>query len=296
MTGQNKSEKLQNNARFIESEIKEFVRVSPLNRIPSDAKQCIFDEPLIKYADGDDSLFTQYKEIIGPVHLTPQEAIALALNKKPGDFSETLSIISWILPINLTIRKSNRKEKVQPSNLWSYTRWYGEKFNEALRAHVTKVLTERGYIATAPSVGPHFKQYSNEKGPYSNWSERHIAYVAGHGTFSLSDGFITEKGIAHRCGSVVTDFALAPSIRTASTPYENCTFYVNGGCKACIARCPAGAITEAGHDKIKCNEYQRTQPFQILREKLKVGGHTGCGLCQTKVPCESRNPVKKAGK
>jgi epoxyqueuosine reductase len=294
MTGQNKSERLQNNARFIESEIKEFVRVSPLNRIPSDAEQCIFDEPLIKYADGDDSLFTQYKEIIGPVHLTPQEAIALALNKKPGDFSEKLFVISWILPVNLTIRKSNRKEKVQPSNLWSYTRWYGEKFNEALRAHVVEVLTERGYIATAPSVGPHFKQYNNEKGPYSNWSERHIAYVAGQGTFSLSDGFITEKGIAHRCGSVVTNLALPLNKHSAGSPFSNCTFYVNGGCKACIARCPAGAITETGHNKIKCLEFQRKE-FASLREALKVG-NTGCGLCQTKVPCESRNPMKKARK
>ena len=275
MTGQNKSEKLQNNARFIESEIKEFVRVSPLNRIPGDVEQYIFDEPLVKYADGDDTLFNQYKTIIAPTHLTPHEALALALNKKSEDLPDKLSVISWILPINLKIRKSNRIEKVQPSDLWSYTRWYGEKFNEALRAHMVKVLTEKGFLATAPVISRYFKQASNEKGPYSNWSERHIAYVAGHGTFSLSDGFITEKGIAHRCGSVVTDFALAPSIRTASTPYENCTFYVNGGCKACIARCPAGAITEAGHDKIKCNEYQRTQPFQILREKLKVGGHTG---------------------
>lgn len=286
------SKNIQDNVHFIESEIKGFVRVSPLNRMPDDPSRVIFDSPLIKYADADDELFTRYKTIIAPIHLTPREALATATNKKLEDLPFGLSVISWILPINTVIRKSNREEKVQPSILWSYTRWYGEKFNEALRDHVVKILSERGYLATAPAVSRYFKQENNEKGPFSNWSERHIAYVAGQGTFSLSDGFITEKGIAHRCGSVVTDFTLPPSQRTARTPFSSCTYYVNGKCKACIARCPAGAITEAGHDKIKCLEFQRKE-FAHLRETLKVG-NTGCGLCQTKVPCEFKNPMKQA--
>ena len=68
-------------------------------------------------------------------------------------------------------------------------------------------------MTTAPVIQPYFKIQSNEKGDYSDWSERHIAYVAGQGTFSLSDGFITERGIAHRCGSVVIDLKLPPSPR-----------------------------------------------------------------------------------
>jgi ferredoxin len=290
MSGKAMGGSTRDNARFIEGEIKDFVRVSPLNRMPDDAGQAIFDVPLVRFAAGDDVLFTQYKTIIGPVHLTPKEALALALGRKPEELP-ALYIISWILPVAFETRKSNRGEKARPSRLWAYTRWYGEQFNEALRAHVVKALTDRGFLAAAPGIGPHFRQERNEKGPYSNWSERHVAYVAGHGTFSLSDGFITEKGIAHRCGSVVTDMALPPSLRTASTAFSNCTYYVNGGCKVCIARCPAGAITEAGHDKIKCFEYQRAE-FAPMREELHVG-NTGCGLCQTKVPCEFKNPVGK---
>jgi len=285
---------MKDNVYIIEKQIREFIRNSPLNRMPDDTNQVIFDEPLIKYADSDDELFIQYKKIIGTVHMTPREALAAAYNEKPESLPARLSVISWILPIAENIRKSNRKEKLQPSRLWSYTRWYGEKLNEALREHVVKVLNEKGHKAAAPGIGLHFKQYNNEKGPYSNWSERHIAYAAGLGTFSLSDGFITEKGIAHRCGSVVTDMILSPSTHSASTPYANCTFYVNGGCRACIARCPAGAITETGHDKIKCLEFQRRE-FAGLRENLKVG-NTGCGLCQTKVPCEFNNPMKKSSK
>lgn len=285
---------MKSNDSYVKSEIKEFSRSSPLNRMPDDPSQIIFDEPLIRYADSEDELFIRYKKIIGIVHMTPREALAEAYNIKPESLPERLSVISWILPIAENIRKSNRKESMQPSRLWSFTRWYGEKFNEALREYVVKTLNEKGYKAAAPGIGSHFKQFNNEKGPYSNWSERHIAFAAGLGTFSLSDGFITDKGIAHRCGSVVTDMILSPSKKVRDDPYANCAFYVDGGCRACIARCPAGAITESGHDKIKCLEFQRRE-FAGLRERLKVG-NTGCGLCQTKVPCEFKNPVKNSSK
>ena len=143
---------------------------------------------------------------------------------------------------------------------------------------------------------PYFKMCNDKNGIYSNWSERHIAYAAGQGTFSLSDGFITEKGIAHRCGSVVTDLVLPASPRTAEGPYSNCLFYVGVNCRSCIERCPVGAITEEGHDKIKCRQHLLDMGYSAA--KLKEGydndkSVAGCGLCQTKVPCESRNPVQR---
>lgn len=158
---------------------------------------------------------------------------------------------------------------------------------------MVKLLTEKGYLAVAPMLQPYFKivQHDKEKNFYSNWSERHIAFAAGLGTFSLSDGFITERGIAHRCGSVVTDLVLPPSPRTTKNHYANCLFYINQKCRACIVRCPAGAITEKGHDKVKCNDYIK-QDIGYLKQEYNVGV-AGCGLCQTKVPCEFRNLVKK---
>jgi epoxyqueuosine reductase len=276
---------------FIETEIKDFTATSLINRMPDDTQQHIFDTPLIGYAAASDPLFTAYKTIIAETHLTPEEALALSLNKKTEELPENLTVISWILPITFKTRISNRAEKETPSRLWANTRWYGEKFNDALRNRVVKVLRNKGYLATAPAIQPYFKTVTNEKGPYSNWSERHVAYAAGLGTFSLSDGFITEKGIAHRGGSVVTDMALPVSYRKAKTAFSNCLFYADGSCKKCIARCPAGAITEAGHDKIKCQDYAYRK-LLYLREEYQVG-NPGCGLCQVKVPCEFRNPVKK---
>ena len=278
-------------AQFIEEESKAFTRTSPKNRMPESNNDFIFDEPMVQFADGDDSIFLEYKTIIAPSHLTPREALAKTYNKSPKDLPAHLSVMSWILPITKKTRESNRQQTKAPSRVWSYTRWYGEKFNEALREHVVKLLTEKGYLAVAPFLQPYFKIEANEKGRYSNWSERHIAYAAGLGTFSLSDGFITELGIAHRCGSVVTDLELPVSPRTAKSPYSNCLFYVNRKCRACIPLCPAGAITESGHDKIRCDEYIHSEIVYLQKEYAV--GETGCGLCQTKVPCEFRNPAKK---
>ena len=290
-------EQLENNpAQFIEQEIKEFARTSPVNRMPFIEDYIIFDEPLVKFADGDDSIFTEYKSIIASTHLTPREALAKAYSKNPKDIPAHLSVVSWILPISERTRKSNRSETLVPSRLWSHTRWYGEKFNEALREHAVEVLTELGYLAVAPFLQPYFKIDRNEKGPYSNWSERHIAYAAGHGTFSLSDGLITERGIAHRCGSVATDLVLPASPRTAESPYSNCLFYAGVSCNACIKRCPAGAISEKGHDKIKCQAYLRDIGYSASKEYDNDRSIAGCGLCQVKVPCEFQNPTKRLKK
>jgi len=291
-------ERLQTNpAQFIEEEIKEFTRTSPLNRLPFINDYIIWDEPLVKFANGDDPIFTEYKSIIAPTHFTPREALAKAYSKSLEDMPARLSVVSWILPTSEKTRKSNRSETLVPSRLWSHTRWYGEKFNEALREHMVEILTEMGYLAVAPFLQRYFKIDRNEKGPYSNWSERHIAYAAGHGTFSLSDGFITERGIAHRCGNVVTNLILPASARTATSPYSNCLFYVGVNCNACIKRCPAGAITEKGHDKIRCLAYMYNIGY-LPRPKEYDNDTTvaGCGLCQTKVPCEFQNPTKKLKK
>ncbi len=279
--------------QFIAKEIKALVRTSALNGLPELDNQAIFDEPLVQFADGDDPIFAEYKTIIDPIYLTPREALAKTFNQSPEGIAAHLSVISWILPIASKARETNRRHTLTPSRRWSYTRWYGEKFNDALREHVVKLLTEMGYLAVAPVLQPYFKilKSTKERGYYSNWSERHIAYAAGLGTFSLSDGFITERGIAHRCGSVVTNLVLPASPRTAKSPYSNCLFYAGGSCEACITRCPHKAITENGHDKVKCLE-SRAIKNHYLFEKYNVG-ILGCGLCQTKVPCEFRNPTRR---
>jgi epoxyqueuosine reductase len=123
----------------------------------------------------------------------------------------------------------------------------------------------------------------------SNWSERHIAYAAGLGTFGLCDGLITPVGKAMRCGSVVARLALAATPRVYRDHHAYCDFFAEKRCAACVERCPVGAISEQGHDKARCLDYLD----QVRRELIEpqFGFSTdACGLCQTSVPCESHIP------
>ena len=141
---------------------------------------------------------------------------------------------------------------------------------------------ENGVKACVPSNDKRFHQVI-ENGVYgSNWSERHVAYLCGLGTFGLSKGIITEKGMAGRFMSIIIDKEMEIDERPYTDVYEYCT-----KCGACIRRCPANAITmEKGKEHAPCDAWNK-----------KIGAMNtprfGCGLCQVKVPCESKNPVRK---
>ena len=278
---------VENPERFIEKAITKFVRESPANRRKVDGGK-YWDTPLVGFASGDDSLFKQYKKIIGRFHHTPQEIFDLTFGKrkKPGK----LSVISWVLPASEDIRRSNRKENKYPSLLWAHARDFGEQFNVKLRNHLVSLLTKKGYKAVAPMLSPHWKWVKSSRvGLASKWSERHAAYACGLGAFGLSDGLITARGKAMRVGSVVTDLPLKPSEKIYPHQRANCLYYFNKTCKACAARCPAGAITGKGHDKDKCFEYAHAVIGPAKRAEYGAS-ILGCGLCQTKVPCEFEIP------
>ncbi len=269
----------------IRNEIIRFVRDSPLNRFP-DSEETYFDEPLVGYAAADDRLFLEYKGIIGDFHQTPQEVMESAL----GADSRAAALICWILPIARTTRESNRHEEQFPSRRWAQTRCYGEQLNAALRRHLVAWLEERGQQGVAPQLVASWKEYPDTPvGIASNWSERHAAYAAGLGTFSLNDALITPKGIAHRCGSVITDLSLAPSVRPYPDHRHNCLYFRDGSCGLCIARCPVGALSHEGHDKSRCSQYVYKTVIETVAERYGTP-QTGCGLCQTKVPCEGGIP------
>jgi epoxyqueuosine reductase len=284
----------ENPTRYLQDEIANFVRESQMNRLWRIDEGPIWDAPLVGFADGDDPLFEEYKTIIGSYHLTPRELLQYAVEeftKVPHRSLEKVSVISWILPTAERIRESNRLEDREPSEMWVHARHYGEDFNDALRYHIVDLLVDAGYFAmTAPIGSAVFERFDYEmhNSPTSNWSERHAAYAAGLGTFSLNDALITPLGMAMRCGSVVTNLPLPPSPRPYENHVSNCLYLYEGSCGECIARCPVGAITSEGHDKQKCHEYAMNELRHLkIRYGVKL---TGCGLCQVGVPCEERIP------
>ena len=266
--------------------IKTFVVESPLNRLKDIDGSPMWQEPLVAFADGDDPLFALYKTVVGPFHLSPREAMSIVRS----DSVPHVSIVSWILPAAEETKRSNREMTEGPSLRWNHSRFQGEEFNDCVRRYVVGLLEEKGYLAIAPVISPQFRTVGLANGPASTWSERHIAYAAGLGTFSLSDGLITAKGIAHRCGSAVFNAPCEPTPRPYTSHTEYCLHTKDGSCGDCIDRCPAGAISLAGHDKLKCSAYMNAALASWVKRPGYIGAYVACGLCQTGVPCESAIP------
>ena len=279
-------------ADWIKDLVRDFIVTSTHNTMRNHTEDPAWDDALVGFASGADPIWQQYKEYVGPFHWTPWEVFA---QHCPGESAgaEELTVISWVLPQREAVRKANRRAKKYPSEEWARIRVYGEEFNAALRRRVADRLKQVGHAAIAPMLAPNWTVVKSERFSYaSTWSERHAAHAAGLGTFGLCDGLITARGKAMRVGSVVAKISIQPTPRPYSNHRAYCLFFADGTCGKCIDRCPARAITKAGHDKEKCRQHL-ARAREYVKKTYKFEGY-GCGLCQVGVPCEARIPVKAA--
>lgn len=241
-----------------------FTENSSLNKIEALGDLKLFDAPLLAVAYAYDPLFTRLTEedAVGPQHMLPQEWLEGAQ-----------SVISYFLPFTKRVREANRTLGVAAKE-WMYGRYEGEQFNNALRKHLVEHLENKGAKVVAPGIDSRLTIVKRR----SNWSERHVAFIAGMGTFSLSRSLITRNGSAGRIGSVIVDFSIEPTTRQYTAIDEYCV-----KCGACILRCPPFAINEQGKDNGVCSDY-------LDRVLARYKPRYGCGKCQTGVPCECKIP------
>lgn len=279
---------------WIRGLIEDFLESSE-NTLGNSTDDKAFGPPLAGYASGDDPIFEEFKRDIGDFYLTPLEAFE-KVYPGSGVKPDELTVISWILPHIRQTKMDNRKEKTYPSERWARGKKFGILVNIKLQIHLIKMLGDAGHRAMAPcNPSCWSEQISDKYGHSSTWSERHAAYAAGLGTFGLCDGLITPVGKAMRCGSIVAQIAIPPTKRPYEKHTQYCLFLSEGTCGSCIKRCPAGAITEKGHNKNKCRTYVDGTCAEYSKKHFNLEINV-CGLCQTKVPCESGIPKEKAGK
>lgn len=264
----------------------EFISSSEYNYVSEDeaiagelAGMQIFDKPIFAFGAAEDEGFYLLKnrEAVGEHLMLPKQWLSGA---------ET--VISFFLPFTDNVIKSNRPDRQWPSNEWLHGRIEGQRLVGKLCGYIAAILIAGGYDSIAPTLDSRFWSSASQLAaiPFtSNWSERHAAFVCGMGTFGLSKGIITERGMAGRLGSVVTQLELEPTARNYECIYEYCTM-----CGVCQKRCPVEAISlSEGKNHVKCSDF-----LDLTKEKYSP--RYGCGKCQVAVPCERRIPAASGRK
>ncbi|MHA1479334.1 MAG: hypothetical protein ACTSPU_14155 [Promethearchaeota archaeon] len=289
--------------------LKEKFESSELNLLPEKyGGGKIFSQPLIGVAQGNDPIFLKFKEIVGYEHYTPLE-MWLASGQKQLP-SSNLYIVSIVYPFAEEIRKKSitpikLAKMVLPAEIYSIARNFAKDFRNYIMEQTVEFLQNKGYNAISGKLSEAYTLVA-KKDFYSTWSENHVAFAAGLGTFGLHEGLITNLGCNIRLASVITNAPLKVTRRRSDEPYANCLYYAKATCRECAKNCPANAITEKGYNKTKCNKYRnkvaremvpRLKPFLKTygrRVNWKYKAHNfpvGCELCQFGVECMDKNPM-----
>jgi epoxyqueuosine reductase QueG len=234
----------------------------------------IFDAPIFAFGSVVDELYVKVKSpcVIGEQFMTPIEWLPSAK-----------TVISFFLPFSEQIKKANTKNLHWPANEWLHGRIEGQNLLKDLTLYIEENLINAGFETLSPSFDERFKtERDSEKNMFkTSWSERHVAFVCGHGTFGLSKGLITTMGICGRFGSILTNLDIPKDIRSYNDVYEYCTM-----CGECVTHCPAQAISlEDGKNSMLCSDF-------LDKTREKHNPRYGCGKCQVGVPCESGVPIR----
>ena len=244
----------------------------------------LLQTPLAGCSSADDPLYRFLKrpEAVGRWHYLPADWL-------PG----ARTVLSFFFPFAEEVRSSNALGEREPSPQWLHARIEGQAVIGRACQFLAKSLRDAGWLAVVPALDPRFSAvepagsnplFPPEASYTSLWSERHVAYVSGLGTFGLSKSLITAKGTCGRFASVITDMPCPPTHRAYSGLYEYCSF-----CGACVRRCPTGAISlETGKSHPLCSSF-------VDWTKEAFAPRYGCGKCQTGVPCQAGIPAGNHG-
>ena len=268
--------------------VQDFTINSPGNYISKDVAMSldcidmkIYEAPILGFGAVDDEIYQGYKsdDVIGSHFLEPTEWLPSAK-----------TVISIFYPYTEKIKRANSLDKTWPASEWLHGRYEGQQFIVLALENLVVTITKAGFETIAPSLDKRYHTGSHKDKDWkkdndsrftSNWSERHVAYACGLGTFGLSKGLITKRGMAGRFGSVVTQLDLPKDARSYKDVYEYCTM-----CGACKSRCPVGAISAPeGKQLALCSSF-------LDKVGERNNPRYGCGKCQVGVPCTSEIPAK----
>jgi epoxyqueuosine reductase QueG len=225
--------------------------------------------PLLGFAAADDPLFEQLKTAVSSTHAVPKDLL-----KNAG------TVVSFFLPFPKSVTSTNTKERLS-SHEWAVSYVETNELIKQLSLHLTELFTAANEeVVSIPAT----HNWIEDK-LISNWSHRHVAFIAGLGQFGLNNMLITDKGCCGRVGSLITSALIEPDDRSE---VEACLYKFDGSCKKCVRKCVNDALFEDSFDRFKCYD----QLLENVEEHKAVGYADVCGKCLAAVPCSHINPVK----
>ena len=224
--------------------------------------------PWVGFASARDPLFDRLKSVVRPTHAHPTDLLP-----------DAHTVIAWFVPFAPPVTRSNRAHR-HASREWAVAYVETNALIIEIGQRLGRWLAETGYRATELPPTHNFDAVTL----MSDWSHKHVAYIAGLGTFGRHQMLITHAGCAGRLGSLVTDALIEPSSRP-STP--RCLAEAGHTCSRCTQRCATGALTETAFDRQAC--------YALIRENEHIHESAGradvCGKCVSGVPCAHVDPT-----
>lgn len=221
--------------------------------------ESLWREPVVKYGDVKSPLFDKLKELVDPNHYHPLDYLPQAT-----------AVLSYFLPFKREVMESNI-EGTLISDLWALAYEHSNKMASYINENLCRFINDLGYDACPPSdIG-----MINDGFPRSKWSQRHVVYVCGHGTFGLNNMLISDRGCVGRYYSIITAL---PIETDPVVTEERCLYKRNGGCKLCVKRCVAEALTEKEFKRLKCLDQCN------INEEIYPAA-SACGKCVVGLPC-----------
>ena len=248
----------------IEKEIELVIR--DFEKIPGISTR--WKKPVTAYASAHDPLFLMLREVAVAEHLQPTDINPV------GE-----SVITYFLPFEDWIVKSNQ---IGPESSYEWARAYVEtnKLIQTINDHLIAYLSELGFR----TVKLPMELNMDHERLVSVWSNRHVSYIAGLGTFGINNMLITESGCCGRLGNVITSLELEPTSRPDG---EYCLYKVDKSCGICVDNCIVDALGNKEFDRFGCNEVLKKNAERFI----DLGSASCCGKCLVGLPCSATNPV-----
>ena len=229
-----------------------------------------WEDPLVAFAEANDPLFLKLKDVVSKTHALPTDLL-----------KDAQTVISYFIPFKEETILSNVGGK-NCSEEWAISYIETNRLIVDLNHSLSEELERLGFESV---VLPPTHNFDEEK-LISDWSHKHVAFIAGLGKFGLHHMLITEKGCCGRLGSLITTAKIEPTDRPDK---EFCLYKHDESCSKCVEKCLFQALKVDSLDTRKC--------YEICLSNAEIHSKLGladvCGKCICVVPCSFTNPVKR---